>query len=88
LKAELLLRVECAGPEIASDLAKVLEPDNHGLPRGLDLRMERSSGSLTFFASSDEPGDALLAVEGVLRDMELFQEVWLLSAVRESRSRK
>jgi hypothetical protein len=60
-------------------LSAVLAPDNEGLPRGLKLSMKGEGRSLRCQVESDSSSTAISTILALMRDMILFQEVWLLS---------
>lgn len=75
--AELELEMEDA--DAVRRLSAVLAPDNEGLPRGSRLGMESDGSSLRCRVESDSPSTALSTLLALMRDIVLFQEVWLLS---------
>ena len=60
-------------------LSAVLAPDNEGLPRGLRLTMVGGRRSLQCRVESDSSSAAISTTLALMRDIVLFQEVWLLS---------
>jgi len=80
LKARAALTVRLSGSEEVKSLAAVLAPDNEGLPRGMLLSMTARGTVLEFVISSGSPSASLSTVLALLRDIILFQEVWLLSS--------
>lgn len=60
-------------------LASVLAPDNEGLPEGLRLSVTGRGRSLRLRVTSKSPTSAVSTVLALLRDVALFEEVWLLS---------
>jgi Transcription factor Pcc1 len=79
LRTTFKLTLKCADARTAKTLEAVLAPDNRPLPRGLRFAEKRTGRSLAFEASSQNHRSAHAAVESVLSDARLFQEVWLLS---------
>jgi hypothetical protein len=75
--AELKLEMDRA--DTVKRLSAVLAPDNEGLPRGLRLTMEGEGRSLRCLVESDSSSTAISTLMALMRDMVLFQEVWLLS---------
>jgi hypothetical protein len=73
------LRVECASRDISSKLESVLSPDNESLPRDQLFQMIRHSKDLLFMIESARVTSAFSSLESLLSDINLFQEVWLLS---------
>ena len=66
-----------AGPR--RSLQSVLSPDNQGTPRGMKLVIKGAGKKLTFRVESGSPSAVLSTLLAILRDVTLFQEVWLLS---------
>ncbi|MDG7008196.1 MAG: hypothetical protein JRN06_08120 [Nitrososphaerota archaeon] len=80
--AELELAMDGAGS--VRKLSAVLAPDNEGLPRGLRLTMAGAGRSLRCRVESDSPSAAISTTLALMRDIALFQEVWLLSRTRRA----
>lgn len=78
------LTIECADDEIGTRLRSVLAPDNEGIPRGLSFTMTGSGREVAFDVESSSPSTAIATCLAVLRDVSLFQEVWLLSRAADS----
>lgn len=85
MTAKGTLRFKCRDAAARRGLASVLAPDNEGAPRGLNLKMRGTSRSLTFEVSAPTPSSLASTLLAVLRDVSLFQEVWLLSTVKQGR---
>jgi hypothetical protein len=85
LKAQAALTVLLSGAHEGKSLAGVLAPDNEGLPRGMLLNVSARGRALEFEVSSGSPSALLSTVLAILRDIILFQEVWLLSSQRGGR---
>jgi hypothetical protein len=65
-------------------LADVLEPDNIGIPKDREFRMT-VSGSTVLFGFGSSTVDSLLATFiSLMNDVQLFEEVWLLSHSKEA----
>ena len=79
MRTRIRLSIRCADVHVCRQLVSVLTPDNEGAPRGMTLRMEARKGTLEFRITSDSPPGAVSTAMAVLRDVLLFQEVWLLS---------
>ena len=79
MKTKATLTLNLAGSRVRESLQSVLAPDNEGAPRGMELKMHGSGVSLVFSAESDSAAASISAALAVLRDVSLFQEVWLLS---------
>lgn len=84
--AELELRMHDA--DSARRLSAVLAPDNEGLPRGLKLSVSRGTRLLAYRVDSGSPTSAVSTALALLRDIVLFQEVWLLSRRKDARGRR
>ena len=79
MKAVAVLTVRLSAPLQRRSLSAVLAPDNEGLPGGLLLAATEGRKSLRFRAESDSASTAVSTALALLRDIALFQEVWLLS---------
>jgi hypothetical protein len=80
LKATATLKLELSDREARVSLLSVLVPDNRDLPNGLELKV-RTMGSkgVELDISSPSASTSLSTVLAILRDVSLFDEVWLLS---------
>jgi hypothetical protein len=85
MKTTLNLRLQCAGVGVRRALSSVLAPDNEGAPRGLEISMVGEGRVLQFSVRSETPSTVISTVVALLRDVALFQEVWLLSRRGEAR---
>jgi len=88
LKSEAALTVLLAGQGEGSSLAAVLAPDNEGLPHGMLLSTKARGKTLEFEVTSGSLSATLSTILALLRDITLFQEVWLLSSQRGGRVRR
>jgi hypothetical protein len=79
LKTRIVLSVGCSDIQAGRELARVLAPDNAGGPRGLNIVMNAEQGAVRFDISSESPSSALSTAMAILRDVSLFEQVWLLS---------
>jgi len=79
LKVAAFLTFALSDQESTLGLAAVLTPDNEGLPSGLRVSMARKAERIRIDVESGSPSTAVSTVLAVLRDVALFQEVWLLS---------
>jgi len=86
LKAALAVYMAAAG--VGRSLAAVLTPDNEGLPRGTLLSTKARGRALEFEVTSGSLSASLSTVLALLRDIALFEEVWLLSSQRRGRVRR
>lgn len=82
MKSTLHLRVECVSRPTAKTLASVLASDNKALPSDQRMSMSVTSRSVVFRIESERTRSALTTVCSVLRDIALFQEIWLISRAR------
>lgn len=85
MKAQAALTVLLAGAGEGRSLAAVLAPDNEGLPQGMLLSMQARGKAIEFQVTSSSLSASLSTVLAILRDITLFQEVWLLSSRRGGR---
>ncbi len=85
MNATTELRLACADDTVCASLASVLTPDNRRAPRGLTIAMRQRGRVLTVTIISDSPPAAVSGQASVLRDVTLFQEIWLLSHARAPR---
>jgi len=85
LKASVTLTVRLSSLYEGKSLSAVLAPDNEGLPQGMLLSMATRGKVLELVVSAGSPSSSLSTVLALLRDVTLFQEVWLLSRQRGGR---
>jgi len=88
LKTRAILKLGLDGERTGRSLLSVLAPDNRVLPRGLLLSVRGAAGEATFNVQSSSASTTLSTVLALLRDIELFQEVWLLSHREDGRDRR
>ncbi|MBI3840467.1 MAG: hypothetical protein HY297_00680 [Thaumarchaeota archaeon] len=79
MKTEVVLAITASSARTSGALGSVLAPDNEGNPKGLRFSSQRRGRSTVFRATSESPSTALSTAVSILRDVSLFQEVWLLS---------
>jgi hypothetical protein len=79
LRTRVALSIRCSSVQTSKELARVLTPDNAGLPRGLDITMNARWETVRFDIVSESSSTALSTVMAILRDVSLFGQVWLLS---------
>ncbi len=79
MKSRAVLTVKLHDPRVRVKLSSVLAPDNEGLPHGLRLTMAAKGAALLCVVESASPSTAISTTLALLRDVSLFQEVWLLS---------
>ena len=84
MSASVRLSVRCADDRVGRDLRSVLTPDNEGVPRGLRFSMGGSGRVVEFHIGSESPSTALSTSVALLRDISLFEQVWLLSRPYDS----
>ena len=85
MRASATLTVRLSGAVQGKSLSAVLAPDNQGLPQGMLLSMATRGRVLELVVSAGSPSDSLSTILALLRDITLFQEVWLLSRQRGGR---
>jgi hypothetical protein len=85
LKARATLTVRLSDAAEAKSLSAVLAPDNVGLPHGMLLSMATGGKVLELEVSAGSLSASLSTVLALLRDITLFQEVWLLSRQKGGR---
>ena len=88
MNARFVLRVTCGGASTAKKLAAVLAPDNRAVPSDQRFAMKAESGVLTFSVESERARSGFNTVRSVLRDAELFREIWLISSGKGGRARE
>ena len=82
MKASATLTVRLSSAAEGESLSAVLAPDNEGLPQGMLLSMTTRGKVLELVISAGSPSASLSTILALLRDVTLFQEVWLLSRQR------
>lgn len=88
MKSGASLEISCSDPRTMEKLASVLAPDNEGSPRDLKLVMRGEGRELKLTMEADAPSALISTVLALIRDVELFQEVWLLSQGQEARTKE
>jgi hypothetical protein len=88
LRTKATLTLACTDGHVRRSLEAVLRPDNEGGPRGLEISMGGAGQRLEFRAEADSLSAAVSTVLALLRDVALFQEVWLLSQGMDGRIRR
>jgi hypothetical protein len=88
LKTAAMLALTCADEEVRKSLASVLAPDNEGAPRSLSLSVGGKGHTLELDVKSASPSTAISTALALLRDVALFEEVWLLSRAKHGRVRR
>ena len=88
MKTDVILALSFSDPRARRSLATVLAPDNRVLPRGLSLRTGGGPRGMQIAMGSESPSTSLSTALAFLRDIALFQEVWLLSHGRGGRVRR
>ncbi|MDE1853105.1 MAG: hypothetical protein KGI38_05065 [Thaumarchaeota archaeon] len=88
MKTTVQLMVGCSDATVRKKLASVLTPDNEGAPQGMKLSMAGAGRGLEFKIESGSPTSVLSTALAILRDVALFQEVWLLSQSKDARGHR
>jgi len=88
LRATLLLKVTCRNSVIAKRLSSVLAPDNRSFPSDQRFSMAVRSRSVLFRVESERAPAAFTTVHGILSDVVLFQEIWLISRTTTAKGEK
>ncbi len=79
MRTRAALTVKCADAHTKTSLASILAPDNEGTPHGLELSVGGGGRELEFAAESESLSTTISTTLALLRDIALFQEIWLLS---------
>jgi len=79
MKTSATLTMEFSDARARRSLAEVLAPDNRELPRGLSLRAAGGAKTIELTVESESHSTSLSTALAILRDVTLFEEVWLLS---------
>ena len=82
MKARARLEVLCADRGVRARLLSDLTPDNEGGPRGLRILLGGTGARLEIAIEAESPATAVSTSLAFLRDIALFEEVWLLSQRR------
>ena len=81
------LKVDCADAAVARSLESVLAPDNAVVPADQTFSVKRRSGTISFAVSSPKLRSPVTTIQGILADVALFREIWLISPGRRSHGR-
>jgi hypothetical protein len=84
LKAVVLMTIMCSDPSVRRSLASVLAPDNKDAPENLHITMKGGGGRLVLLLEGESPSTSVSAALAVMRDITLFQEIWLLSRRKDA----
>jgi hypothetical protein len=87
LKTSVTLSLTCKDSDDRRRLQSVLSPDNEGGPRSLKLSAKRVGNILEFKVGADSLPTAVSTALAILRDVSLFEEVWLLSQYGDAKVR-
>ena len=79
MKATATLKIRLSGIGERKSLQAVISPDNEGAPRGMKLGMSGTGSSMSFTVETGLASASLSTILAVLRDVSLFQEIWLLA---------
>ncbi len=82
MKARVEMLAGCTDGHTLESLASVLAPDNEGAPRGMRLTSASRGRTLSIIIESDSASSSISTALAILKDMRLFDEVWLLSRQR------
>lgn len=88
MRASATLVLGFADSNSRRSLASVLTPDNEGAPRGLTLSIGGRGRIMEISVKSESPSTVVSTVLAFLRDISLFQEVWLLSHGTDGRGQR
>lgn len=83
MNSRFILRVSCRDAPTAKKLAAVLSPDNRAVPSDQRFSMSAASKVLVLKVDSERARSGYNTVKSVLSDVELFREIWLISAERD-----
>lgn len=75
MKIEFDLSIRCADETVASELRKVLLPDNRNVPKDQRFTMAVEGSTLKFRIVSTRVMPGLSTLESVLSDVRLFDEI-------------
>ncbi len=79
MRIAVRLSFKCADSSLSRKLSSVLAPDNEGLPSGLRFAMKVNGEVVRFEIDSESPVTGISTSLALLRDVSLFEQVWLLS---------
>ena len=82
MNSRFFLRVRCRRAATARKLAEVLSPDNRAIPSDQRFKMSVASGVLTLDVEAERAKSGYSTIRSILSDVELFREIWLISAER------
>lgn len=88
MKTTAVLKLKLEDSRARVSLLSVLAPDNQELPKGLELSVHGAGREVEFRVQSASPSTSISTVLALLRDVALFQEVWLLSRGKGGGSRR
>ena len=83
MKTRIVLSVKCPTLRVRRALRSVLTPDNEGAPAGLGLSMTGHKEVVRVELESSSPAVACSTTLALLRDIRLFEQVWLLSRAND-----
>ena len=66
------------GTGVRKGLSSVLTPDNEGGPKGLGISMEGKGACLALEVDAESLATVVSTAIALLRDIALFEEIWLL----------
>jgi len=79
LRTAIRLSIRCGSGSLGGKLGSVLAPDNEGFPSGLEFAMSVKEEVVRFEIESESFVTAISTSLALLRDVSLFEQVWLLS---------
>jgi pyoverdine/dityrosine biosynthesis protein Dit1 len=79
LRTAVRLSIRCGSISLGGKLGSVLVPDNEGFPSGLHFAMKVKEEEVKFEIESESFVTAVSTSLALLRDVSLFEQVWLLS---------
>lgn len=88
MRTSVRIVVSCTDAVVGKSMRRVLAADNKGLPPGLALAMDGEGPSVGFKLHSESASTALSTSLAILRDISLFEEVWLLTRGSDARVKR
>ena len=79
MRTAIRLSIRCDTGPLGGKLGSVLAPDNEGFPSGLQFAMKVKEEVVRFEIESESFVTAIYTSLALLRDVSLFEQVWLLS---------
>ncbi len=82
------MTVACSDESVRRALTSVLAPDNQAVPKGMTLSMKGSDQTVRLRVESESPRSVVSTSIALLLDIELFEQVWLLSTAADRSHRR